>query len=91
MANLFLVQNPRITEKAANLAATRQYVFDVAKAATKNEIKKAVKEMFKVDAIRVNITNLPGKSKGFGKLKGHVGAQKKAIVTLKEGQAIDMQ
>jgi len=92
MADSFLIKKPWITEKATNLAASGKYVFIVNPSATKPEIKKAIKAVYKVDAIAVNVVNRPAKRKRFGTaLKGAVGGYRKAIVTLKEGQKIDIQ
>ena len=92
MAEIFLIKKPAITEKAARLAESRKYVFIVAPHATKPEIKKAVKEAYKVDAIAVNIINLPAKLKRYGQgPKSAVGGARKAIVTLKEGQKLDIK
>jgi large subunit ribosomal protein L23 len=92
MASSFLIKKPWITEKSTMLGTNDQYVFVVANGATKPEIKKAVKEIYKVDAIAVNVVNRPAKTKRFG--GGRKGAQegyRKAIVTIKKGQKIDIQ
>lgn len=87
----FLIKKPWVTEKATRLAEQRQYVFLVAAGATKPEIKKAVKELYKVDAIAVNVVNRRAKQKRFrGTLHATGGSERKAIVTLKEGQKIDI-
>jgi large subunit ribosomal protein L23 len=92
MAEVFLIKKPWVTEKSTRLSEMRKYVFIVAPRATKPEIKKAVKEAYKVDAVTVNMVNRPGKEKRFGQaFKGMTGAYRKAIVTLKEGQKIDIQ
>jgi large subunit ribosomal protein L23 len=88
----FIIKKPWVTEKAANLGAHRQYVFLVQSTATKPEVKKAIKELYKVDVTAVNIVNRPAKQKRYrGVLRVSAGGQKKAIVTLKEGQKIDLQ
>ncbi len=91
MADAFLMKQPWTTEKATNLAVFGKYVFIVKKKATKQEIKKAVKEIYKVDAVTVNVVNRPPKSKRFGAVKGSQEGYRKAIVTLKKGQKIDIQ
>ena len=91
-SNPFLIKKPWVTEKSTDLNAIGKYVFVVEKSATKPEIKKTIKEMYKVDVVFVNVVNRPPKQKRFGGRKQ--GAQKgyrKAIVTLKEGQKIDLQ
>ena len=68
-----------------------QYVFMVESDASKPEIKKAIKELYKVDAVSVNVVNRPPKTKRFrGVRRGGHGAYRKAIVTLKKGQKIDL-
>ena len=91
MANLFLIKKSWITEKAAREAPLGKYVFSVEKNATKSEIKKAIKEMYKVDAVKVNVLNRVRKQKGFQRVKGYQQGIKKAVVTLKKGQTIDVQ
>ena len=92
MAAPFLIKKPWVTEKSTDLNALRKYVFIVGDEATKPEIKKAVKAIYKVDAIDVNVVNRPPKRKRFGaRLKGAQEGYRKAIVTLKEGQKIDIQ
>ncbi len=89
-SNVFAVKNPWVSEKAYSLSQLGQYVFLVNPQTNKNEVKKAVKVIYKVDPISVNIVNLPGKSKKFGQIKGKKSGYKKAIVKLKEGQKIDI-
>lgn len=90
--NSSLIKKPWITEKAANMGVHRQYVFLVQTAATKPEIKKVVEELYKVKVVAVNVVNLPAKRKRFrGVVRGSGGGHRKAIVTLQEGQKIEMQ
>ena len=91
MADLFLIKKPWITEKAAAASAMRKYTFIVKNNATKNEVKKAVKELYKVDATSVNIINRGERKTGGARFPGHKPGFKKAIVTLKEGQSITIQ
>lgn len=92
MANTSLIKKPWITEKATAVAATaNQYVFLVNKDASKPEIKKAVSALYKVDVIEVNVVNRPPKRKRFGgNRKGVQEGYRKAIVTVKKGQKIDI-
>jgi large subunit ribosomal protein L23 len=90
MADIFIIKKPLITEKATDLSKAGKYVFIVGAAATKSEVRKAVREIYRVDAVKVNIVNLPRKPKRFRGLKSYKGGVKKAIVTLKEGQKIDL-
>ena len=87
----FLIKKPWVTEKAGNLGAVRQYVFLVDGAATKPEVKKAVEALYKVNVVSVNIVNRPAKRKRFrGILRNAGDGQRKAVVTLKDGQKIDI-
>ena len=85
-----VIRSPVITEKATIAAENNKVVFNVAKTATKPEIKAAVEALFKVKVTAVNTLVRKGKVKRF---KGFVGKQndvKKAIVTLAEGHRIDI-
>lgn len=85
-----VIRSPVITEKSTIAAEQNKVVFNVAKSATKPEIKAAVEALFKVQVEKVNTLVRLGKVKRF---KGFVGKQddvKKAIVTLAEGQKIDV-
>ena len=90
MFDTSLIQKPLITEKATDLNALGKYVFMVKPGATKNEVKKAVKEIYRVDAQHVNMITQNPKTKAYRGLKNKRGGYKKAIVTLKEGQTIDL-
>ena len=81
---------PVITEKATVLTELNKVVFEVAKDATKDEIAAAVEELFKVRVIKVNTLITKGKTKRFRGLLGQRSDVKKAIVTLQEGQTIDI-
>jgi large subunit ribosomal protein L23 len=91
LAHRFILR-PRITEKAYALNAANQYVFEVAPSAHKTVIKRAIQEAFGVNVVDVRCINLPAKTKVFGR-KGQIGtrsAVKKAIVTLAEGESIEL-
>ena len=82
---------PRISEKTARIQADHnQYVFQVATDATKHEVKAAVEQLFKVKVEGVQVLNVKGKTKRFRGIKGKRADVKKAIVTLAEGQSIDI-
>jgi len=85
-----IIKMPLVTEKSTYLSETGQYVFIVDKRATKSEVAKAIKVLYNVDVIRVNIQNKPAKSRRFRNLQGHRPGFKKATVALKEGQKIDL-
>ena len=91
MANIFIIKKPWVTERATDLTKMGKYVFLVMDSATKPEVKKAVKELYKVDAVAVNMINRPDKKKRMGQKMGRQAGYKKAIVTLKPGQKIDLQ
>ncbi len=81
---------PLITEKAANLATENKYVFEVSVDSNKIEVAKSVEEVYGVKTINVNILNMEGKRKKQGRIIGKRKDWKKAIVTLKKGQTIDI-
>lgn len=85
-----LIKKPLITEKGTRLSEVGQYLFVVQEGATKNEVKKVVRELYKVDVAKVNIINLPGKVKKFRNLRGRQSGLRKAVVTLKTGQKINI-
>ncbi len=90
LMNHLIIKKPWITEKSTRLGVARQYVFVVQSGATKPEIKKAIHELYKVDVVSVNTVNRPAKTKRFRGVKRKQGNYRKAIVTLKEGQKIDL-
>ena len=81
---------PHITEKATLLSEQNKVVFKVALDATKDEIAAAVEELFKVNVLKVNTVVTKGKTKRFRGVVGRRSDVKKAIVTLAEGQTIDV-
>jgi large subunit ribosomal protein L23 len=81
---------PVITEKATLLSELNKVVFRVAADATKDEIAAAVEELFKVNVTKVNTIIVEGKRKRFRGRLGKRNDVKKAIVTLAEGQSIDI-
>ena len=85
-----VIQAPVITEKATVLSEQNKVVFRVAGDATKDEISAAVEELFKVQVVKVNTLITKGKTKRFRGRKGQRSDVKKAIVTLAEGQSIDV-
>lgn len=85
-----VIVSPVITEKATNLSEHSKVIFKVAMNATKPQIKEAVEKLFDVKVKSVNTLRRRGKWKAF---KGRIGRQsdsKRAIVTLEEGQRIDV-
>ena len=89
--NIFdTIVSPVITEKATTLSEFNKTVFRVHKGASKNSIKKSIEKIFKVSVIKINTINLKGKTKLVKGKKSSRPGYKKAIVTLKKGQSIDL-
>ena len=89
--NLFdTIVSPVITEKATILSEFNKMVFRVHQSASKNSIKKSIEKIFKVNVIKINTINLKGKTKLVKGKKSSRPGYKKAIVTLKKGQSIDL-
>ncbi|MCK5180623.1 MAG: 50S ribosomal protein L23 [Candidatus Omnitrophica bacterium] len=78
------------TEKGTVLESDRKYLFQVAKSSNKIEIKKAIEEIYKVKIQDVNTSTVRGKLKRVRQEQGKTTPWKKAIVTLKEGQKIEV-
>ena len=85
-----IVRSPVITEKATQMSAHRQVAFRVPLSATKPEIKAAIEGLFKVKVMAVNTLRQEGKIKVFRGRPGRRSDFKKAMVTLAEGQSIDV-
>ena len=85
-----VVRAPVVTEKSTVITEFNQITFRVANDATKPEIKAAVEKLFDVKVLKVNTLNVKGKTKRFRGIKGRRSDEKKAIVTLAEGQHIDV-
>lgn len=86
---LQVVRAPHASEKAARVQANdNQYVFKVAKEATKAEIKAAVEELFKVKVQGVSVVSVKGKAKAFRGRMGRRSDWRKAYVTLAAGNSI---
>lgn len=84
-----IIRRPIITEKATAVTELGKFSFEVAPCADKIKVKKAVEAIFNVQVTQVNISNLKGKRKMFKGREGFRKGQKKAVVTLKQGQTID--
>ncbi|MAK62357.1 MAG: 50S ribosomal protein L23 [Ponticaulis sp.] len=81
---------PVITEKTTFLSEENKVVFQVAMTSTKPQIKEAVEKLFGVNVTAVNTVVVKGKTKRFRGIKGRRNDVKKAIITLKDGQSIDV-
>jgi large subunit ribosomal protein L23 len=84
------ILRPVITEKATILSDHGKVVFEVPLTATKKEVAEAVEALFKVEVTKVNTLRRKGKAKRFRGIMGKRSDVKKAIVTLKDGQTIDI-
>lgn len=85
-----IIRSPAVTEKATLQAENNKVVFNVAKTATKPEIKAAVEALFSVKVKSVNTLVRKGKVKRFRGIIGSQSDVKKAVVTLEEGHSIDI-
>lgn len=85
-----IIIKPVVTEKSVDLMQENKYCFRVAKDANKIEIKNAIEEIFKVTVINVNTVNVHGKMKRMGRTQGKTASWKKAVVTLREGDSIEV-
>jgi len=86
-----ILLGPHTTEKSVRSAEkNRQIVFKVAKNATKTEVKQAVAQHFKVEVVAVQMGRIRGKLKRFKQIEGLRSGGKKAYVSLKEGQDINV-
>ena len=82
--------SPHITEKATNLSEQNKIIFRVPDKANKNNLKKSIEKIFKVNVTKINIINKRSRIKFTRGRKVKVAGFKKAIVTLKKGQNIDL-
>ena len=82
--------SPNVTEKSTSLSEHNKIVFKVHKGANKESIKKSIEKIFKVKVVKINTINLKGKVKMVRNKKAFKPSYKKAIVTLKKGQSIDL-
>ena len=82
--------SPNVTEKSTSLSEFNKIVFKVDKGANKKSIKRSIEKIFKVNVVKINTVNIKGKSKLVRNKKAFKPGFKKAIVTLKKGQSIDL-
>ena len=85
-----IIRSPVITEKATTASEQDKIVFIVSNTATKPAIKKAVEALFEVKVKSVNTLNRKGKTRRFRGILGRQADTKRAIVTLAEGESIDV-
>ena len=86
-----LIRRPLVTEKSTTLQDLRnQYTFEVADKANKSEVRKAVETLFSVKVVKVNIVTMPGKARRVFGRPGMSPGWKKAIITLRKGDTIEV-
>ena len=85
-----LIRSPYITEKSTMLNQINQYVFKIYKSTNKIQVKKAIESLYDVKVTGVRIINLPSKTRRLGKQTGQRSGFKKAIVSLTEGDKIEV-
>lgn len=85
-----IVRRPIVTEKATLLLENNQYTFEVSPQATKPEIKAAIESLFDVKVIGVSTHRPPRKKKRVGRFAGYRPHYKRAIVTLRDGDSINL-
>ena len=81
---------PHVTEKSTNLSEQNKIIFKVPDRANKKNLKKNIEKIFKVNVIKINIINKQNRTKLTRGRKVKVSGYKKAIITLKKGQSIDL-
>ena len=82
--------SPNVTEKSTSLSEFNKIVFKVQKGANKKSIKKSIEKIFKVNVIKINTINQRPTTKMVRNKKTLISGYKKAIITLKKGQSIDL-
>jgi len=84
------IKQPHISEKASYLAEKDQYVFEISPNYNKQQVRDSVEGIYGVDVLSVNIIRIPSKKRRLGKTEGFRKAYKKAVVTIKNGQKIEI-
>ena len=85
-----IIKRPIITEQSMEQTEMKRYTFEVAKDAPKQEIRQAVEKLFNVHVVKVNTMNVRGKEKRIRYQSGMTRSWKKAVVTLAEGEQIEI-
>ncbi len=83
-----IIMKPLVTEKVSGLGVLNKYVFSVAKNTNKIEVAKAIKEIYGIKPVSVNIIRMSGKKARYGRISGRRKDWKKAIITLPKGETI---
>ena len=84
------ILSPIVTEKSTNLSEQNKIVFKIPTKANKKNLKKSIEKIFKVNVTKINIINKQNRTKHTRGRKVKVSGYKKAIITLKKGQSIDL-
>ena len=84
------ILSPMVTEKSTNLSEQNKIIFKVPREANKVNLKKNIEKIFKVNVTKINIVNKQNRTKVTRGKKIKVQGYKKAIITLKKGQSIDL-
>ena len=84
------ILSPMVTEKSTNLSELNKVVFKIPSSANKKNLKKNIEKIFKVNVTKINIINKQNRTKVTRGKKVKVSGFKKAIITLKKGQSIDL-
>ena len=84
------ILSPLVTEKSTSLSAMNKVIFKVNRLINKRSVKKSIEKIFKVNVVKVNIINKQRRFKTARGKKVKIQGYKKAIVTLKKGQNIDL-
>ena len=84
------IVSPLVTEKSTNLSEQNKIIFKVPRSANKTNLKKNIEKIFKVNVTKINIINKQNRIKVTRGKKVRVSGFKKAIITLKKGQSIDL-
>ena len=84
------ILSPLVTEKSTNLSDQNKIVFKVPEKANKKNLKKNIEKIFKVNVTKINIINKQSRKKLTRGKKVKISGYKKAIITLKKGQSIDL-
>jgi large subunit ribosomal protein L23 len=85
-----VLRRPLVTEKSTALSAAGKFVFEVAVGANKPQIAEAVEKAFNVHVVDVNTMHVRGKKKRWGRSRGQQASWKKAVVTLRPGEQIQV-
>ena len=84
------ILSPLLTEKSTNLSEQNKIIFKVPSQANKKNLKSNIEKIFKVNVIKINIVNKKRRIKSTRGRKVKISGYKKAIITLKKGQSIDL-